>query len=95
MVRSAVSADRYAIGYLAMSYKTSKVKALNMPSSPGATSGYVVPTKNTALKGSYPYVRYLYFITKSAPSGDVKLFMDWCLSASGQKYTAADYLPLH
>jgi len=95
MVRSAVAGDRYAIGYLAMAYKNSTVKALNMPHVPGATAGFVVPTKNTALNGSYPYVRDLYFVTKGSPAGNVKTFINWCLSSTGQAYTHTDYLPLH
>ncbi|HEY5506428.1 MAG TPA: substrate-binding domain-containing protein, partial [Coriobacteriia bacterium] len=94
MVRSAVAGDRYAIGYLAMAYKTTKVKALNMPHLPGATSDFVVPTKANALSGRYPYVRPLYFITASAPSGNAKTFIAWCLSKTGQAYTAAEYLPV-
>jgi len=95
MVRSAVAGDRYAIGYLAMAYKNSSVKALNMPHVPGATAGFVVPTKNTALNGSYPYVRDLFFITRGAPAGNARTFINWCLSATGQSYTHSDYLPLH
>ena len=95
MVRSAVAGDRYAIGYLAMAYKNSSVKALNMPHVPGATAGFVVPTKNTALNGSYPYVRDLFFVTKGAPAGNARTFINWCLSATGQAYTHTDYLSLH
>ncbi len=95
MVRSAIQGDKYAIGYLAMSYVTSKVKALNMPKVAGATSGFVVPTKTTALNGSYPYVRDLFFVTKGAPAGNAKTFITWCLTKTGQTYTKADYLPLH
>ncbi len=95
MVRSAVAGDRYAIGYLAMAYKNSSVKALNMPHVPGATAGFIVPTKTTALNGSYPYVRDLFFITKGAPAGNASTFIKWCLSSTGQAYTHTDYLPLH
>jgi phosphate transport system substrate-binding protein len=94
MVRSAVAGDRYAIGYLAMAYKNSSVKSLKMPHTPGATSDFVIPTKASALSGRYPYVRYLYFITPSTPSGNAKTFIDWCLSKSGQAYTLAEYLPV-
>jgi phosphate transport system substrate-binding protein len=95
MVRSAVAGDRYAIGYLAMAYKNSSVKALNMPRVSGATSDFVVPSKTTALNGSYPYVRDLYFVTKGAPAGNASTFIKWCLSSAGQTYTRTDYLPLH
>lgn len=34
--------------------------------------------------GSYPIARYLYFYTAREPTGAVKVFIDWVLSASGQ-----------
>ena len=97
LVRSAVAGDKYAIGYLAMSYKTSKVRALNLLMNSGPQAGhYVVPTKTNALNGNYIYVRDLFFLTKNAPSGDAKTFINWCLSSKGQSYnSAAGYLPLH
>jgi len=101
LVRSHVASDKYAIGYLAMSYQTSKVRALNLLMNSGPQAGhYVVPTKTNALNGNYIYVRDLFFITKGALSEDhnkdAKTFITWCLSSTGQKYNSpAGYLPLH
>lgn len=96
MVRSAVARDKYAIGYLAMSYVNSQVYALHMYQPSGPSAGhYVIPNKTNALNGNYIYVRYLYFVTKAAPAGNALTFMNWCRTTSGQSYTKAEYLPLH
>lgn len=96
MVRSAVSGDKYAIGYLAMSYVNSSVKALNLLMPSGSHRGhYVVATKANALNGSYVYVRDLFFVTKGNPSGSALTFLNWCKGSTGQSYTKSDYLPLH
>ena len=87
LVRSAVARDKYAIGYLAMSYMDSDIKALRI-------DGHV-PNKANALSGAYPYVRSLYFVTLHAASGDAKTFMDWCLTSAAQKMAGVEYLPLH
>jgi phosphate transport system substrate-binding protein len=97
MVRSAVAGDKYAIGYLAMSYVTTHVRALNLLMNSGPQAGhYVVPTRTNALNGKYIYVRDLFFLTRGAPAGDAKTFINWCLTSKGQSYNAAvGYLPLH
>jgi phosphate transport system substrate-binding protein len=45
----------------------------------------VAPTKTNVGNGTYPFYRPLYLITKGAPQGKVKKFMDWLLSSEGQK----------
>jgi phosphate transport system substrate-binding protein len=45
----------------------------------------VAPTKTNVSNGTYPFYRPLYLITKGAPQGKVKKFMDWLLSSDGQK----------
>ena len=45
----------------------------------------VAPTKTNVSNGTYPFYRPLYLITKGAPQGKVKKFLDWLLSSEGQK----------
>ncbi|TLM88426.1 MAG: phosphate-binding protein, partial [Actinobacteria bacterium] len=49
-------------------------------------------TKANASAGKYPYVRPLYFLTKGAPTGDVKAFITWCMSSAGQAIAVKEYL---
>ena len=35
---------------------------------------------------TYPISRYLYMYLKSKPTGEIKAFIDWILSAEGQGY---------
>jgi phosphate transport system substrate-binding protein len=101
IVRSTVGSDMYAIGYLSEAYVNSTVHALNlkMPANrididgsvhPASRAGtYVVPTANTAMTGQYVYVRPLFFVTRGAPAGNAKTFIDWCVSSAagkGQSY---------
>lgn len=59
------------------SAKRRKVKLLSLNG--------VAPTKTNVSNGAYPFYRPLYLITKGAPQGKVKIFMDWLLSSEGQK----------
>ncbi|MBN1863045.1 MAG: phosphate ABC transporter substrate-binding protein [Dehalococcoidales bacterium] len=75
-VRTTVSITPTAIGFLSFGYLDGSVSSL-------AVDG-VLGTIENAKNGSYPIVRPLYFLTKEAPSGLVKEFIDFCLSAEGQ-----------
>lgn len=44
----------------------------------------VAPTEQNVRNDSYPLTRYLHYLTRKSPSGNVKKFIDWVLSASGQ-----------
>lgn len=105
IVRSTVANDMYAIGYLSEAYVNSTVKVLNLPApahyydsdyvvhtTPASLVGkWIVPSTATALNGTYKYVRPLYFVTASTPSGDAKTFIDWCKSSTGQSYVAGQH----
>jgi phosphate transport system substrate-binding protein len=110
IVRSTVANDMYSIGYLSEAYVNSTVKPINLPAptyyydanynvqttAASLAGHYVVPSTTTALNGTYKYVRPLYFVTKTAPTGDAKTFIDWCLSATGQSYAPGQrFLKLH
>jgi len=85
-VKTAVSSDPQAIGFISFGYIDSSVKAL-------AING-VAATEPNAKNGSYPIVRPLYFLTKTQPTGLVKDFIDFCLGSEGQSIVAKEgYIP--
>jgi phosphate transport system substrate-binding protein len=45
----------------------------------------VKPTKENIASGKYTYYRPLFLVTKGKPTGKIKDFIDWLLSAEGQK----------
>ncbi len=83
---TAAQADN-AIGYISLGYADSTVKLLavdGVPCSP-----------DNILKGTYPISRSLYFVTREAPAGLVKAFIDFSLSPEGQKIvTQQGFIPL-
>ena len=72
-----------AIGYSGMAYAAPGVRALALSGKKGEKA--TIPTMETAADGSYPIARPLYFYSHGSPSGPVKAFIDWTLSAPGQK----------
>lgn len=79
-IKQAVAGDPNAIGFESLAYVDSSIKAL-------AIDG-VAATQADAKDGSYPIVRPLYFLTNEEPTGLVKDFIDFCLSADGQEIVA-------
>jgi phosphate transport system substrate-binding protein len=45
----------------------------------------VNPTKENIASGAYGLFRPLYLVTKGAPAGETKQFVDWLLSEKGQQ----------
>lgn len=45
----------------------------------------VTPSEENVNNNSYPISRYLYFYTSHQPEGKIKKFVDWVISADGQK----------
>jgi phosphate transport system substrate-binding protein len=82
-----VAQNPLAIGYYGMGYMSSKQKALGV--SLAAGSEPVQPTRENVLSGKYPISRLLYFYTNGEPTGAVKDFIDFALSAEGQKIVEA------
>jgi len=78
-----VSRTPCAIGYSGMAYVTPEVKQVKVSKKKGEAG--VAPTLATAVEGSYPLARPLYLYTRVAPEGALKEFIDWVLSAEGQK----------
>jgi phosphate transport system substrate-binding protein len=85
-ITSEVGQNLNAIGYDGLGYITPAVKMLSLATDPAGP--YVGPSKETALDGSYPIARDLYMYTDGEPTGWVKEYLDWILSAEGQAIVA-------
>jgi len=75
-IRTTIAITPDAIGFVSFGYLDSSVKALEIDG--------VAATVANVLNASYPISRPLYFLTKVAPTGVVKAFIDYCLSSEGQ-----------
>lgn len=90
-VVNAVKKDVNGIGYGGAAYaegvKHAKVK--KDAGSPG-----IHPTAETIGNGTYPISRYLYLYLRNKPTGELKKYIDWILSAEGQMVvTEVGYFP--
>jgi len=91
-VVNAVSKDKEGIGYGGAAYAKG-IKILKVKKDAGST-GYE-PTPETIKQDQYPITRYLFMYTRAKPSGDMKNFIDWTLSAEGQAIvTQVGYFPV-
>ena len=72
-----------AVGYSGMAYAAPGVRALAIAKKKGDKA--VPPSVETALDGTYPISRPLYFYSHGTPTPPVKEFIDWTLSDQGQK----------
>jgi phosphate transport system substrate-binding protein len=66
-----------AIGYIGIGYLSAQVKAVPV--------GGILPSVETVQNGSYTLARELYMYTNGKPKGVAKGFIDFILSADGQK----------
>lgn len=90
---SQVASNPNAIFYSGLGYVTEEVKPLAIKKTASDTA--VLPSVETALDGTYPIARPLLFYTNGAPTGVIKAFIDYCLSAEGQeKVIEVGYVPL-
>ena len=76
-MKSAISSDPYAIGYVSVGYIDESVAPVAL--------GGVVPTLENVQQGKYQIARGLYSNTKGEPSGLTKKFIDFIFSPEGQK----------
>lgn len=75
-----------AIGYVGLGYASeagNKVKTIGVKPTPDAPA--VMPSVETVLNGQYSIARPLFLIVSKEPAGTVKAFLDFCVSADGQK----------
>ncbi len=83
-VAAAVEGNPNAIGYISFSGLSDKTKAVKVE---GAA-----PTAENVKNGSYKVNRPFIYITKGEPTGAVKAFIDFALSAEGQKLAESLHL---
>lgn len=82
-----------AIGYSGMGYATGGVRKLKIAKKAGEPA--YEPTLETALNGTYPISRPLYMYSLGEPTGEVKEYLEWIYSDSGQKLVEENgYVPL-
>lgn len=88
-----VSQTKGAIGYIGLAYMDKAVKALKVSYDKGKT--FIAPSMATAKDKTYPVVRPLYYYYLATVEKTVKPFIDYVLSAEGQKIVEqVGYVPL-
>jgi phosphate transport system substrate-binding protein len=92
-----VAADRYAIGYSGIGYKTSGVRAVPLSFKEGEP--YKEAEMKNVISGSYPLARFLYVYINKKPGQPldplVREFVKYILSKEGQEVVVKDgFLPL-
>lgn len=83
-VRQLVGDDINAIGYISLGLVNEKVKALKLEG--------VSATRENVINGTYILSRPYLFVLKSEPVGEVKRFIDFCLSDDGRALLDAEGL---
>jgi phosphate transport system substrate-binding protein len=76
-VKQLVSGDKNAIGFISLGLVDEKVKSVQLDS--------VTATLENVMNGSYTLFRPFLFVTDTAPEGLARQFIDFTLSAEGQK----------
>jgi len=88
-----VSQNANAIFYIGLGYLDSSVKALGIKKT--ASDSPVLPGLETALDGTYPVSRGLFYYTDGEPEGIIKAFVDFALSSRGQQLVQdAGFVPV-
>ncbi|MCK4578717.1 MAG: PstS family phosphate ABC transporter substrate-binding protein [Candidatus Marinimicrobia bacterium] len=92
-----VSSDEWSIGYVGLGYAVEagdKVKTLKVKDT--ADSPAVAPTVASVSASDYAIARSLYIYTNGEPTGSIKKFIDFTLSAAGQKIVIeTGYVPVN
>ena len=83
-IKTAVTKDVNAIGFISSGSVDSAVKALSVDG--------VLPSEATVLDGSYKISRPFLFLTKSEPDEAAKAFIDYVLSEEGQKIVSEKFV---
>jgi phosphate transport system substrate-binding protein len=90
---SQVAGNVNGIFYAGLGYVNATVKALGVKKTADAAA--VKPSVATSLDGTYPISRPLLYYTNGAPTGVIKAYIDFCLSAAGQEEVLkAGFVPL-
>ncbi len=71
-----------AIGYSGLAYATDHIQKVCIVGKDGGKC--VNPSVATAVDRSYPIARPLFMYTNGQPEGDIKTYLDWIMSNTGQ-----------
>ncbi len=86
-MRTEVSGNENAIGYLSLGYVNSAIKAMSLDN--------VEPTIENIGSGDYAISRTLLMITNGTPDDDEWAFLDFVLSEDGQQIVEGDnFIPV-
>ncbi|MFQ5470881.1 MAG: PstS family phosphate ABC transporter substrate-binding protein [Gammaproteobacteria bacterium] len=91
-----VSQDKWAIGYVGLGYAFEAADRIKMLTVRDGENGKpVTPSVESVKTGDYAIARPLHFYTNGEPTGVIKTFIDFCLSAEGQKIVLeTGYVPV-
>jgi phosphate transport system substrate-binding protein len=90
---SQVAGNPNAIFYAGLGYVNDTVRTIAVKKT--ADDAAVKPSVETSLNGTYPISRPLLYYTNGAPTGVIKAYIDYCLSAAGQQEVLnAGFVPL-
>lgn len=88
-----VRQNPHAIGYVGLGYLAPSLKALAIAKD--TDSPYIMPSIANVANNSYPISRPLFFYIDSNPSKLIKDFIDFVLSAEGQRIVSqTDFVPV-
>ena len=76
-----------AIGYVSMGHLSQEVKVLEIEEA--------APTPDSVRQGAYHLLRPLFLITRQEPTGEIKGFVDFVLSPTGQSIVGRKYGRVH
>lgn len=85
-VRTAVTGDPNAIGYISMGFIDQNVIAVKVDG--------IDALPENVLTGTYKISRSFNFLTKGEATGLSRTFMEWVLSKEGQKVVAEGFIPV-
>jgi len=89
-----VAGNSAAVGYYGMGYISAKQKPVAVAKD--SMSGFIKPSIENVINGSYPISRPLFLYTNGIPAGLTKKFVDFTLSKAGQDLVlATDFVPVN
>lgn len=84
VVLASVASNDYAIGYISLGSLSDRVKAVSING--------VAPSQANIINGSYKVARPFNIATKTEPTGVVKDFIEFIMSANGQAIVSDSYI---